>query len=129
MKKNEKNLTLQTIKSISFNTNQWDSSIDFIENLAANADNKRFTVPRLANHIYPVCRQMIPGDTCPSVLFLFIKKLHSSYWMLHECEEVTRHEWKTCNLILKGKPRALLCAAFEPTAHSVDNSILAMESH
>ena len=68
-----KNLTLQTIKSISFNTNQWDSSIDFIENLAANADNKRFTVPRLANHIYPVCRQMIPGDTCPSVLFLFIK--------------------------------------------------------
>ena len=70
-----KSLSLQTIKSISFKTNQWDSFIDnFIENLAGRTDTTSIVQFPISQNIYPICRQVMPEDTCPSVFGFYALK-------------------------------------------------------
>ena len=58
----------------------------------------------------------------------FLEKWNASYWVLFEnIEQITRHVLlKTWTHIFVGKLRALLCAAFEPSANCIEESILAM---
>ena len=129
-----KSLSLQTKKSISFDTKQWDSFIDdFIENLAARTDATSVVQFPISQNIYPICRQVMPEDTCPSVFCFYSLKnctVHVGCCMnvkkkLQDmngfCEDVPPS-------ILMGKPWALLCAAFEPAANAKNDSILVMES-
>ena len=128
-----KELTLQTMRKIIFNVNQWDYFVDqFVQNLSESDPATPMLSYPLSQHVLPMSRQYIPDDNCASLFCLVSLKdggfhIGTSLNLKTTLQQYNSYSHNLHVEILSRKPWAVVCAAFDVSAPTLDDSFTAMQ--
>ena len=129
-----KSSTLKSNKDISRSTFQWDYYVhEFVEALSLQDLTKPITTFPVSQHIYSMSCQSIPQDSCATLFCVMSLKVGTV--AVGVCTNTRtlqqKNSFDVTDNTLTGnkKPWTLLCAAFQPTVSTVDDSVRALECH